>query len=54
MIGVGRETSTVRTAIRAALAGVALTLTTALPIHAQTSYDYRVLATSKTSTMERN
>jgi len=42
-----------RTAIRATLAGVALTLTTAIPIRAQTSYDYRVLATSKTSTMEK-
>ena len=39
--------------IRATLAGAALTFTTALPIHAQTSYDYRVLATSKTSTLEK-
>ncbi len=53
MIRAGRETFSMRTAIRAALAGAALTLTTALPIRAQTSYDYRVLATSKTSTMEK-
>jgi hypothetical protein len=39
--------------IRATLAGVALAFTTAFPIHAQTSYDYRVLATSKTSTLEK-
>lgn len=30
-----------------------LTLFTALPAYAQTSYDYRVLATSKTSTLEK-
>ncbi len=39
--------------IRVTLAGAALTLLTALPIYAQTSYDYRVLATSKTSTLEK-
>jgi len=38
---------------RVTLTGAVLTLMTALPIHAQTSYDYRVLATSKTSTLER-
>jgi hypothetical protein len=32
---------------------LALLLFTALPLHAQTSYDYRVLATSKTSTLEK-
>ncbi len=35
------------------LACVALILTTALTVHAQTNYDYRVLATSKTSTLEK-
>jgi len=35
------------------LAAAALTLMTALPIDAQSSYDYRVLATSKTSTLEK-
>jgi hypothetical protein len=39
--------------IRATLACTALTLTTALSADAQTSYDYRVLATSKTSTLEK-
>lgn len=39
--------------IRMTLAGAALTLVTALPIDAQSSYDYRVLATSKTSTLEK-
>jgi len=39
--------------IRATLIGAILALATALPIHAQTSYDYRVLATSKTSTLEK-
>ena len=35
------------------LACAALMLTTALTINAQTAYDYRVLATSKTSTLEK-
>ena len=39
--------------IRAALAAAALTLVTALPTAAQPTYDYRVLATSKTSTLEK-
>lgn len=39
--------------IRVALASAALTLTAPMQIHAQTSYDYRVLATSKTSTLEK-
>jgi len=40
-------------AIRVALVSAVLTLTTALHGYAQTSYDYRVLATSKTSTLEK-
>lgn len=39
--------------IRVTLASAAFTLMTAFPIYAQTSYDYRVLATSKTSTLEK-
>ena len=39
--------------MRAALAATALTLVTALPTAAQPTYDYRVLATSKTSTLEK-
>ena len=39
--------------IRVTLASAALTLMTAFSIYAQTSYDYRVLATSKTSTLEK-
>jgi hypothetical protein len=35
------------------LAGAVVTLMTALPIAAQSSYDYRVLATLKTSTLEK-
>jgi hypothetical protein len=35
------------------LVGAALALVTAVPASAQTSYDYRVLATSKTSTLEK-
>lgn len=37
----------------ATLAGALFTVLTALPISAQTTYDYRVLATSKTSTLEK-
>ncbi len=40
-------------AVRAALAGVVLALITAVPAQAQAAYDYRVLATSKTSTLEQ-
>jgi hypothetical protein len=39
--------------MRVSLAGAVFMLLTALPIDAQTSYDYRVLATSKTSTLEK-
>jgi hypothetical protein len=39
--------------IRVTLASTALTLMTAFPLYSQTSYDYRVLATSKTSTLEK-
>ena len=39
--------------IRVTLAATALTLLTAFPLHAQSTYDYRVLATSKTSTLEK-
>ena len=39
--------------IQMTVASAALALMTAFPIYAQTSYDYRVLATSKTSTLER-
>ena len=42
-----------RTGILLALATAALMVVTALPVGAQTSYDYRVLATSKTSTLEK-
>jgi hypothetical protein len=38
---------------RVALVGAVITLMGALPICAQTSYDYRVLATSRTSTLEK-
>ena len=41
------------TRIRMTLAATALMLVTALPIGAQNSYDYRVLATSKTSSLEK-
>ena len=39
--------------VRLTLACAALVLLSALPIAAQTPYDYRVLATSKTSTLEK-
>ena len=39
--------------IRVTLASAALALMTAVPLYAQTSYDYRVLATLKTSTLEK-
>ena len=39
--------------IRLTLGTTALALLAEFPIHAQTSYDYRVLATSKTSTLEK-
>ena len=48
-----KDAFTSSTWIRVALASAALTLTTALPICAQTSYDYRVLATTRTSTLEK-
>lgn len=48
-----KETFATRMGMRVTLAGAALTLITALPIYAQTTYDYRVLATSKTSTLEK-
>ena len=48
-----KKTFTSSVWIRAMLASAALTLTTAFPLYAQTSYDYRVLATLKTSTLEK-
>ncbi|MGE0449296.1 MAG: hypothetical protein AB7Q29_06915 [Vicinamibacterales bacterium] len=39
--------------IKATLAGAALALMTPLSVYAQATYDYRVLATSKTSTLEK-
>lgn len=39
--------------VRIALASAALTFLTALASHAQSTYDYRVLSTSKTSTLEK-
>jgi hypothetical protein len=39
--------------VRLTLAGAAIALVPAAPLHAQTTYDYRVLATSKTSTLEK-
>ena len=39
--------------IRLALTAAALTLITTHPVGAQSSYDYRVLATAKTSTLEK-
>jgi hypothetical protein len=53
MITTPKDIVTSRMRIRVTLAGAALTLMTAFPISAQTSYDYRVLATSKTSTLEK-
>lgn len=40
-------------AIRAAFAGLSLVFIAALPARAQATYDYRVLATSRTSTLEQ-
>jgi len=48
-----KDVFTISVRIRVTLASAALTLMAAFPIHAQTSYDYRVLATSKTSTLEK-
>lgn len=48
-----KDMFTSRMCIRVTLAAAAMTLLTALPIAAQTTYDYRVLATSKTSTLEK-
>lgn len=42
-----------RTAVSVMLAGAAIACITAVPAYAQQAYDYRVLATSKTSTLER-
>jgi hypothetical protein len=39
--------------VRLALAGTAVTALSALPTYAQGPYDYRVMATSKTSTLEK-
>ena len=41
------------TATKKGLACAALMLTTALTVNAQTNYDYRVLATTKTATLEK-
>ena len=48
-----RHVITSSVSFRVTLAGAALTLMTAFPIDGQTSFDYRVLATSKTSTMQK-
>jgi hypothetical protein len=53
MTSAKKTVSTGRLSMRTALVGGVLTLVTALPGYAQTSYDYRVLATSKTSTLEK-
>ena len=53
MTTAAKDAFTSSTSIRVWLASAALTVMTALPICAQTSYDYRVLATSKTSTLEK-
>ncbi len=53
MVSARTNTVTPTMSIRIALAGVALALITASPARAQTAYDYRVLATSKTSTLEQ-
>ena len=45
--------STSGLSLRVGLASAALALMAGLPLHAQTSYNYRVLATSKTSTLEK-
>ena len=44
-------TGTIR--VRIALAWTVLTFLMALPSHAQATYDYRVLATAQTSTLEK-
>lgn len=48
-----RGVCTSRISVRVALASAVLTLVTVIQSHAQTPYDYRVLATSKTSTLEK-
>ena len=53
MISAWKHVAASSLSMRVALACASLSLMTALPIYAQTSYDYRVLATSKTSTMEK-
>ena len=53
MMTVMKDVVASSTTIRVAVASAALALMTALPIYAQKSFDYRVLATSKTSTLEK-
>jgi hypothetical protein len=48
-----KNVSTTSLFVRVVLAGAAFNLITVLPIYAQMPYDYRVLATSKTSTLEK-
>ena len=48
-----RHTATARRATRFVLAAAVLVLLTAAPLLAQTPFEYRVLATSRTSTLEK-
>lgn len=47
------EEAFTRASIRVTLASLALALMAALPVQAQSTHDYRVLATSRTSTLEQ-
>ena len=49
----GKNVLRSRTGILVTLTTLTMMLVTVLPVGAQTSYDYRVLATSKTSTLEK-